>query len=40
LECKDVFVGCSIGIAFYPKDGMDADILMRNADLGFVPCKR
>jgi diguanylate cyclase (GGDEF)-like protein len=39
LEGSEVFVGCSVGITFYPKDGIDSDILMRNADLALYRAK-
>jgi diguanylate cyclase (GGDEF)-like protein/PAS domain S-box-containing protein len=39
LEGTEVFVGCSLGISFYPKDGIDVDILMRNADLALYRAK-
>ena len=39
LEGSEVFVGCSVGISFYPKDGTDVDILMRNADLALYRAK-
>jgi EAL domain-containing protein (putative c-di-GMP-specific phosphodiesterase class I) len=34
-----VFVGASLGIAFFPKDGTDADALMHNADLALYRAK-
>jgi diguanylate cyclase (GGDEF)-like protein/PAS domain S-box-containing protein len=39
IQGHEVFVGCSLGIAFFPKDGVDADTLMRNADLALYRAK-
>lgn len=39
IQGNEVFVGCSLGIAFFPKDGTDADTLMRNADLALYRAK-
>jgi diguanylate cyclase (GGDEF)-like protein/PAS domain S-box-containing protein len=39
IQGHEVFVGASLGIAFYPKDGADADALMRNADLALYRAK-
>jgi EAL domain-containing protein (putative c-di-GMP-specific phosphodiesterase class I) len=39
IQGNEVFVGCSLGIAFFPKDGADADALMRNADLALYRAK-
>ena len=33
------FVSCSIGVSFYPKDGGDADMLLRNADAAMHKAK-
>jgi diguanylate cyclase (GGDEF)-like protein/PAS domain S-box-containing protein len=40
LEGKEVFVGCSIGIAVYPSDGETADDLLKQADSAMYFAKR
>jgi diguanylate cyclase (GGDEF)-like protein/PAS domain S-box-containing protein len=35
----EFFVSCSIGISFYPKDGQDADTLLKNADAAMYRAK-
>lgn len=32
INGKDVYIGASVGIALYPKDGVDTDSLLRKAD--------
>lgn len=32
INGSDIYIGASVGIALYPKDGSDADILLRKAD--------
>ncbi len=39
IKKQDVYIGCSIGIAFFPKDAEDADTLLRNADLALYRAK-
>lgn len=39
IKKQDVHIGCSIGIAFFPKDAEDADTLLRNADLALYRAK-
>jgi len=39
LDGHQVVVGCSIGIAFSPTDGEDADVLLKNADLALYRAK-
>lgn len=36
---RKINIGASIGITFYPKDGEEADILLRNADLAMYQSK-
>lgn len=40
LDGKEVFVSCSIGIAFYPDDSVDANDLMKYADSAMYSAKR
>ena len=35
-----LFVGSSIGISIFPEHGIDADTLIKNADLGMYEAKR
>ncbi len=39
IHGQEVYVGCSIGISFYPKDAEEVDTLMRNADLALYRAK-
>ena len=39
LDQGDIVIGASVGIAFAPADGQDADVLMRNADLALYGAK-
>lgn len=39
LQSFEVFVTCSLGIALHPKDGPDADTLLKNADMAMYRAK-
>ena len=39
LDCQTVRIGMSIGIAIYPADGTDADVLQANADAALYRAK-
>jgi len=39
IDQKEVFVGASIGIALYPRDGEHGEILLRNADIAMYRVK-
>ena len=39
IQGQDVFIGCSIGIAFFPKDAADSETLQRYADLALYRAK-
>ena len=39
LDGKEVFTGCSIGIAIYPQDGMDMEVLLKHADTALYYAK-
>ncbi|MEH6471578.1 MAG: EAL domain-containing protein [Halopseudomonas sp.] len=39
LKSREVKVHCSIGVAFYPRDGESADLLMANADNAMYQAK-
>lgn len=39
LESNDVHCSCSVGIVFYPSDGMNQEILCKNADLAMYHAK-
>jgi diguanylate cyclase (GGDEF)-like protein/PAS domain S-box-containing protein len=39
LEGREMFVGASIGIALYPRDGEHGEILLRNADIAMYRVK-
>jgi EAL domain-containing protein (putative c-di-GMP-specific phosphodiesterase class I) len=39
IEGNDVAVTCSIGASFYPRDGRDAEALLRNADAAMYRAK-
>jgi diguanylate cyclase (GGDEF)-like protein len=40
LESREVFIHCSIGVAFFPADGETAQALMANADNAMYQAKR
>jgi diguanylate cyclase (GGDEF)-like protein/PAS domain S-box-containing protein len=39
IDGHKLFVSCSIGLSFYPKDGKDADTLLKNADVAMYRAK-
>ncbi|HEY0846966.1 MAG TPA: EAL domain-containing protein [Noviherbaspirillum sp.] len=39
VEGHRFFVSCSIGLSFYPRDGQDADTLLKNADAAMYRAK-
>jgi len=39
VEGQEVQVSCSIGVTFYPRDGQDADAMMRHADVAMYRAK-
>ena len=39
IEERELHIGCSIGIAIYPQDGLDAGSLMKNADAAMYRAK-
>jgi predicted signal transduction protein with EAL and GGDEF domain len=39
VEGQEVQVSCSIGVTFYPRDGQNADALMRHADVAMYRAK-
>ena len=39
VEGHHVMIGTSIGIALAPDDGLDADLLLRNADMALYGAK-
>ncbi|HPF59051.1 MAG TPA: EAL domain-containing protein [Candidatus Competibacteraceae bacterium] len=39
VDNREIFTGCSIGIALYPEDGADMDILLKHADTALYYAK-
>jgi EAL domain-containing protein (putative c-di-GMP-specific phosphodiesterase class I) len=39
LEGREIEVSCSIGVSLYPRDGQDADMLLKNADVAMYRAK-
>lgn len=39
VEGSEVFIGCSIGIALFPYDGADMEVLLKNADTALYHAK-
>ncbi len=40
IQTHPINIGCSIGVAFYPKDGEDIFSLMKNADIAMYEAKK
>ena len=40
IQCTELYVGCSVGIAMYPDDGTDIDTLLMNADTAMYRAKK
>ena len=40
IESNHLQIGCSIGVAIYPNDGLDKDTLLRNADTAMYKSKQ
>jgi len=40
IEDQKLYVGLSVGVASYPKDGVDADTLIQHADIAMYSAKR
>lgn len=40
VEDQKLYIGLSIGVASYPKDGLDADTLIQHADIAMYSAKR
>lgn len=39
IRGREVYIGCSVGIALYPRDGQNAETLMKNADAAMYRAK-
>ncbi len=39
IDCREIHISASIGISFYPKDGLDGNILIKNADISLYKAK-
>lgn len=40
LEGRELVIGCSVGVAFYPDDGRDGDSLLKHADIAMYRAKQ
>ncbi|MFN2381341.1 MAG: EAL domain-containing protein [Guyparkeria sp.] len=40
LEGRELVIGCSVGVAFYPDDGEDSETLLKHADIAMYRAKQ
>jgi diguanylate cyclase (GGDEF)-like protein/PAS domain S-box-containing protein len=40
IKEREIYIGCSVGVALYPRDGEDAETLMKNADAAMYRAKQ
>ncbi|WP_231505745.1 EAL domain-containing protein [Guyparkeria halophila] len=40
LEGRELVIGCSVGVAFYPDDGEDSEALLKHADIAMYRAKQ